>query len=95
MARRVLAAVILAGMPALAHAQSAAAPLVVTATVVSTCSVDVPPSAEASAFAIMPVTLTCARGVTPRVLRPIAPRRTVGQTSSGPAVLDALLIINF
>jgi hypothetical protein len=87
MVRTVLAAVILAGAPALAHAQSASAPLIVTATVVSTCSVDVPRSAEASTFATMPVALTCARGITPRVQRPIAPRRV--------EVRDALLIIDF
>ena len=88
MVRTVLAAVILAGAPALAHAQSASAPLVVTATVVSTCNVDVPRSAEASAFATMPVAVTCARrGATPRVQRPIAPRRS--------EVRDAVLIIDF
>ena len=88
MVRTVLAAVILAGAPALAHAQSASAPLVVTATVVSTCRVDVPRLAEASTFAILPVAVTCAkRGVTPRVQRPIAPYRS--------EVRDALLIIDF
>jgi hypothetical protein len=87
--RTVLAAALLAGAPALAHAQSAAAPLLVTATVVSTCRVDVPRSAEAWTFATMPVTLTCARGVTPRVQRPIAPAIAQRQ------FLDAVLIINF
>ena len=87
-ARTVLAAAILAGVPALAHAQSASAPLIITATVVSTCSVDVPQSAEAAMFATMPVTVTCAkRSAPPRVQRPIAPHRT--------EVRDALLIINF
>ena len=88
MARTVLAAAILAGAAALAHAQSASAPLTVTATVVSTCHVDVPRSAEAAIFATMPVSVTCAKGgATPRVQRPIAPRRS--------EVRDALLIIDF
>jgi hypothetical protein len=81
-------AAILAGVPILAHAQSASAPLVVTATVVSTCKVDVPRSAEASTFATLAVAVTCARrGTTPRVQRPIAPRRS--------EVRDAVLIIDF
>ena len=91
MVRAVLAAVILAGAPALAHAQSvqsASAPLVVTATVVSTCKVEVPRSAEAGGLATMPVAVTCAKGgVTPRVQRPLAPRRS--------DVRDAVLTINF
>ena len=97
MVRTVLAAVILAGAPALAHAQSAqsaqsaSAPLLVTATVVSTCKVEVPRSAEASTFATMPVVVTCAKGcVTPRVqhsIGPSAPRRS--------DVRDAVLTINF
>jgi hypothetical protein len=88
MLRTVLAAAILAGASALPQAQSASAPLFVTATVVSTCRVDVPRSAEASTFATMPVAVTCARrGTTPRVQRPIAPRRS--------EVRDAVLIIDF
>jgi hypothetical protein len=88
MVRTFFAAVFLAGAPTLAHAQSASAPLVVTATVVSTCKVEVPRSAEASTFATMPVAVTCAkRGTTPRVQRPIAPRRS--------EIRDAVLIINF
>jgi hypothetical protein len=88
MVRTALAAVILAGAPALAHAQSASAPLVVTATVVSTCRVDVPRSAEASAFPTMPMKVSCAKGgITPRVQRPIAPRRS--------EIRDAVLIIDF
>jgi hypothetical protein len=90
MVRTVLAAAILAGATALAHAQSASAPLVVTATVVSTCKVEVPRSAEASTFATMPIAVTCARrGTTPRVQRPIAPppRRS--------EVRDAVMIIDF
>jgi hypothetical protein len=88
MVRTVLAAAILAGAPALALAQSSSAPLFVTATVVSTCKVEVPRSAEASTFATMPVAVTCAkRGATPRVQRPVAPRRST--------VRDAVLIIDF
>jgi hypothetical protein len=91
MVRTSLAVVILAGAPALARAQSASAPLVVTATVVSTCRVEVPRSAEASSFTTMPVAVTCATGgVTPRVQRSIAPgapRRS--------EVRDAVLTINF
>ena len=92
MVRTALAAAILAGAPALALAQaqvqSASAPLIVTATVVSTCNVDVPQSADASTFATFPVTVTCAkRGATPRVERPVAPRRS--------EVRDAVLIIDF
>jgi hypothetical protein len=88
MVRTILAAALLAGAPALVCAQSASAPLIVTATVVSTCRVEVPRSAEASAFATMPIAVTCARhGATPRVRRPIAPRRS--------EVRDAVLIIDF
>ena len=88
MVRTAFAAAILAGAPALALAQSASAPLFITATVVSTCNVDVPQSAEASTFATMPMTVTCAKGsVTPRVQRPTAPRRS--------EVRDAVLIIDF
>jgi len=77
-----------ASAPALSRAQSASAPLIVTATVVSTCRVEVPRSAEASAFATLPIAVTCARrGTTPRVQRPIALRRS--------EVRDAVLIIDF
>ena len=88
MARTLLAAVTLACATAVAHAQSGSAPLIVTATVVSTCRVEVPRSAEASTFATMPIEVTCARGATvPRVQRPIGPRRI--------DIRDALLIIDF
>ena len=88
MVRTVLAAAIIAGAPALALAQSASAPLIVTATVVSTCNIDVPRLAEASTFATMPVSVTCTKGGTgPRVQRPVAPRRS--------EVRDAVLIIDF
>jgi hypothetical protein len=90
MVRTALAAAILAGAPALAHAQSASAPLVVTATVVSTCKVDVPQSAHPSLFATMPVAVTCARrGGEPRVQRPIVPHPQHSE------VRDAVLTINF
>jgi len=88
MVRTILASALLASAPALARAQSASAPLIVTATVVSTCRVDAPRSAEASTFATMPMTVTCAKGgVTPRVQRPTAPGRR--------EVRDAVLIIDF
>jgi hypothetical protein len=88
MVRPLLVAAILAAAPALAQAQSASAPLIVTATVVSTCHVDVPRSAEASTFTTMPVSVSCTRGgATPRVQRPVAPRRS--------EVRDAVLIIDF
>jgi hypothetical protein len=89
MIRTVVAAALLAGVPVVALAQSAAAPLVVTATVVSTCKVDVPRSAQAAAFATMPVSVTCAKGsATPRVQRPLAP-------PPRSEVRDAILIVNF
>jgi len=88
MVRTVLAAAILAGAPAVARAESASAPLLVTATVVSTCNVDVPGSAETAIFATIPVSVTCANGgTTPRVQRPIAPHRS--------EVRDAVLVIDF
>jgi hypothetical protein len=90
MVRTVLAAAILAGAPVLAHAQSASAPLIVTATVVSTCKVDVPQSAHPSLFATMPVAVTCARrGTAPRLQRPAAPHPQHGE------LRDAVLTINF
>ena len=91
MRRTVLAALLVGAVPALAQAQSVTAPLIVTATVVSTCRVDVPRSAEASTFATFPVAVTCAKSsATPRVQRPIppgAPRRS--------ELRDAVLIIDF
>jgi hypothetical protein len=88
MVRTALAAAIHAGAPALALAQSASAPLIVTATVVSTCNVDVPRSAEASTFGTFPVAVTCAKGSSaPRVQRPPAPPHR--------EVRDAVLIIDF
>ena len=87
-ARLVLTAAVFAGAQVLAHAQSVSAPLVVTATVVSACKVDVPRSAERSTFPIFPVTVTCARrGAAARVQRPPLPRRD--------DLHDAVLIIDF
>ena len=81
---------LLAAAPLAAHAQSASAPLIVTATVVASCKVDVPRSADASTFATMPIAVTCARrGSVPRVQRPTAPRRSRGE------VRDAVLVIDF
>jgi hypothetical protein len=79
-----LFAAFLAGTSALAQEQSAA--LFVTATVVSTCRVEVPRTADASAFATMPVLVTCARGSRPRVQRPTGTR--IG-------IRDAVLVIDF
>jgi hypothetical protein len=88
MFRSMVAAALLAGVPALAQAQSASAPLIVTATVVSTCRVDVPRSTEPSLLATLPVAVTCARrNGAPRVQRPAEPRRS--------EVRDAVLVINF
>jgi hypothetical protein len=82
------AAAILAGVPAVALAQSASAPLVVTATVVSTCHVSSPREAEATSFSTLPVAVTCVRGrIAPRVQRPVAPRRS--------EVRDTVLVIDF
>jgi hypothetical protein len=88
MFQRILAAAIVASMPAAVSAQSASAPLVITAAVVSTCKVDVPHSAEPSLLTTLPITVTCARrGAAARVQRPQAPRRS--------AIQDAVLTIDF
>lgn len=88
MVRPVLAAAILAASSALAQAQSASAPLVVTATVISSCRVDVPRSVTPPALSTLPVAVTCARGgAQPRVQRPSAPRRSEKH--------DALVVIDF
>jgi hypothetical protein len=82
-----LTATILAGAQAL-HAQSATAPLVVTATVISTCTVDVPRSAERQLLSTFPVAVTCAhRGAAARVQRPPTPAHS--------SVRDAVLTIDF
>ena len=88
MARRLLTAALFAGAQVVAYAQSASAPLSVTATVVSTCKVEVPHSAERSTLPIFPVAVTCARrGAPARVQRPVAPRRS--------EVRDAVMLIDF
>ena len=92
MVRTILAAVLVAGIPTLAGAEgSASAPLLVTATVVSSCNVEVPQSTEPSSAATFPVTVTCGRGnAMPRIQRPVitpAPRRSEDR--------DAVLLINF
>jgi len=88
MVRVALMAVIFTAVAGLAQAQSASAPLIVTATVVSTCQVSSPRQAEPSRFSTLPVAVSCARGrVAPRVQRPAAPRRS--------EVRDAVLVIDF
>ena len=72
---RIAAALVLATLPAIVAAQSASAPLMVTATVVSSCKVDVPRRATPTSMPTVPVGVRCARnGVTPRV-QLLAPRR--------------------
>jgi hypothetical protein len=87
MFRKTLAVAGLAVAPGLLLAQSTSAPLMVTATVVSTCRVNVQRSAETSVFGTMPVLVTCAKGAaTPHIQRPVAPRSEAH---------DALLTIDF
>jgi len=89
MVRMFLVAAILAGVPAQPHAQSASAPLIVTATVVSTCRVEVPRDAEPGLLATLPVAVTCARrGVAARVQHPSPPPRRSDMR-------DAVLVIDF
>jgi hypothetical protein len=89
MFRTLVAAAILAGVPALAQAQSASAPLIVTATVVSSCKVGVPKSADPAHFSTLPVDIRCARGgASARVQRPAAPPRRI-------EMRDAVLVIDF
>ena len=89
MFRRILAATLIAGAPAVVSAQSASAPLIVTATVVSSCRVNVPRAVEPGMFPVLPVALACARrgGAAARVQRPAVPRRS--------EVRDAVVIIDF
>jgi len=88
MFRTFAAAAILAGVPALAQAQSASAPLIVTATVVPTCKVAVVSAAEPGLISTLPITVRCARrGAAARIERPAPPRRS--------EVRDAVLVINF
>ena len=73
-----LAALALAAtLPAVTSAQSAAAPLVVTAVVVRSCRVTVPAAAQPSELPSVPVSLACVKssGAAARVQRPVAPRR--------------------
>ena len=87
MVRTLLAAAILVGTSTLALAQSVAAPLIVSATVVSSCKVRVPRQVERSALSIMPIDVECTRGsVDARVRRPPPSQSHVG---------DALVVINF
>jgi hypothetical protein len=88
MFRTLLAAAILAGVPVLSQAQSASAPLIVSAAVISTCHVSSPRQAEVTTFSTLPVAVSCVRGrVAPRVRRPATPRRGEMQ--------DAVLVIDF
>jgi len=89
MFRRLLAAALVAAAPAVVSAQSSSAPLIVTATVVSSCRVNVPRAVEPAMFSSLPVALACARrgGAAARVQRPNAPRRS--------EVRDAVVIIDF
>jgi hypothetical protein len=86
--RSFVAAAILAAAPVVPQAQSASAPLIVTATVVSTCRIAAARLVEPSGVATLPVALTCTRsGAAARVQRPIAPRRS--------EMRDAVLMIDF
>ena len=88
MFRTIAVAAFLTVAPALSQAQSASAPLIVSATVVSACHVSAPRQAAASQFSLLPVAVTCSRGrVVPRVQRPVEPRRSESR--------DAVLVINF
>lgn len=91
-----LAAAILMGTSTMAQAQvmqglqSASAPLVVTATVVSSCKVSVPRQVQRSAMPTTPVDVACTRSsrADARVAPPAAAQ---SQTSVG----DGLVVINF
>ena len=85
-----MSAAIFLGAATAAQAQAASAPLVVTATVVSSCNVKVQGHVERSALSKMPVGIECVRRIgrqddAPRIQRP-APHR---------AAEPALLVINF
>jgi len=86
---RTTAALVLAALPAAAGAQSASAPLIVTATVVSSCRVNVPRAVEPGMFPELPVAIACARrgAAAPRINRPATPRRS--------EIRDAVLAIDF
>jgi hypothetical protein len=83
MFRSIVVATLLAGIPALVQAQSASAPLIVTATVVSTCRVDVPRSSERSALSTFPVGLTCSRGSSVDIRRAVVSAASPRCTSAG------------
>jgi hypothetical protein len=88
MYRAMLGAAILSSATALAIAQSATAPLMVTANVVSTCRVGVQRTADLSALSVLPVSVTCTRGLfAPRVQQPAVPPRI--------DLRDAVVVINF
>jgi hypothetical protein len=71
---------------ALAQTQSATAPLIVTATVVSSCRVNVQDSASPAGLSTLPVAVVCSRGgAQPRVQRPMPHRE----------IRDAVLVIDF
>ena len=91
MVRTLLTSALLIGTATLAYGQSATAPLVVTATVVSSCTVKVPAEVDRSALSTMPVDIDCVRRGprgehNARVRRPRLPHRSVDH---------ALLIVNF
>jgi hypothetical protein len=89
MTRTILVTTLLVCAPTLARADSASEPLLVTATVVSTCTIESPQSAEASRVATFPVTVTCGTGTeAPRVQRPVMALRRRDER-------DAVLTINF
>ena len=86
--RAFVAAALVCVVAGLAAAQSASAPLVVTATVVSSCKVNVPRTSSANALPTIPVAVACGRGVAPpRVQRPEPARRIDTGT--------AVVVINF
>ncbi len=81
----------LVGTSTVALAQSASAPLLVTATVVSSCTVNHAHLVDRAGLSTTPVNIACARNGSrrddfSRVERPPAPHRSVGH---------ALLVINF
>ena len=71
------------------RAQSVSAPLLVTATVVSSCRVELPQYADATRFGSFPVGLECARGVAAR------PRVERFAPAAYTTLLDGLVVINF
>jgi hypothetical protein len=82
MVKAMFAAIILAGTGTVAFAQSASAPLLVTASVVSSCTMEVPRQVDRSGLTTMPVGIVCARRngqrrQPARVQRPPSPRRSV------------------